>query len=532
MYARLCEKIVEEISPAVYHDNIRNEEGHPIAGGRLFRMYLIAWCKKDFEGGWTAVTRSQTWLESIGEDSEPTGGSDGTGDIAAAKGQPSSPLAPDHVAQKARQRGLGVARFVGELFRSRVISERVMQECVRKLIGVVEAHPVEEEVERLCALLTTGGPSLESPKALAYMANVFSRLKVLQKRPSLSPRARFMLLDIIEMRKSARTARHTNPTSGGVSLGTPTGRVDGHAATNLSHVRKRSDQSQPQNTMIDGESQAGDNPDLGDSIRGDDASSSGPSRPVRARSANPPQARREGMHSTPAAVMEAHSISSSSSTTLPTSQLPQLIQDSSLANPRHQSLGVDALGGGDFPDDMECPPEYSATLDHPSQIPPVPDAIISSESDGGKDEKACHGCQQSTGEEPKIHLSAEVKQIFVLRDLDKGEAYLRQLPSRQHWRWVHKLVASAVASNSIPDVRLVGDLFYRVVSKNLVLPDAFVAGFTPSLDTLDIVISNTPNAPSLVAIMLKAAQLDSERLAGLVHQVEGSDLDMLIGLLL
>ncbi|EPT00356.1 hypothetical protein FOMPIDRAFT_1049678 [Fomitopsis schrenkii] len=123
---------------------------------------------------------------------------------------------------------------------------------------------------------------------------------------------------------------------------------------------------------------------------------------------------------------------------------------------------------------------------------PAPDAI---ESHGSNSEKPSDVYQRFIREEPKINLSAEVKQLFVLRDVDKGEAYLRQLPSQHHWRWVNKLVASAVASNSIPDVRLVGDIFYRVVSKNLILPDAFVAGFTPSLDTLDTVISNTPNAP-------------------------------------
>ena len=81
--------------------------------------------------------------------------------------------------------------FVGELFKERVISERVMQECVQSLISVVEARPAEEEVERLCALLAAGGPSLRSTKALA---DVFSRLKALQGRAGVGNRAGFMLL--------------------------------------------------------------------------------------------------------------------------------------------------------------------------------------------------------------------------------------------------------------------------------------------------------------------------------------------------
>ena len=165
-------------------------------------------------------------------------------------------------------------------------------------------------------------------------------------------------------------------------------------------------------------------------------------------------------------------------------------------------------------------------------MPSVSDAA----SAGGDNEKAGggSGSQKLDEEQPKVamQLNAEVSQLFVHRDLDKGEAYLRRVPSQHHWRLVNKLVASAIASNKIQDVRLVGDLFGRAVSGNLILPDAFVAGFTPSLDTLDIITSNVPNAASLVAIMLKAAQLDYERLMELVYQVEGSSMEMLVCLLL
>ena len=189
----------------------------------------------------------------------------------------------------------------------------------------------------------------------------------------------------------------------------------------------------------------------------------------------------------------------------PSRQLPEPEVDLPSATSQRESRGANL---GQFPDDSESPPEYSTTLDYPRQMP------------------------SALQEQPKAQLNIEVDQLFVLRDLDKGEAYLRRLPSQHHWRLVNKLVASAIASNKISDVRLVGDLFGRAVSKNLIMPDAFVTGFTPSLDTLDIITSYTPNAASFVAIMLKAAQLDSERLTGLVHQVEGSNSEILVGLLL
>ena len=44
MYARLCRKMMEQISPNVCDDGIKNAEGKPIAGEQLFRKYLLNRC--------------------------------------------------------------------------------------------------------------------------------------------------------------------------------------------------------------------------------------------------------------------------------------------------------------------------------------------------------------------------------------------------------------------------------------------------------------------------------------------------------
>jgi hypothetical protein len=51
MYARLCRKMMEQISPKVQDDGIKNAEGKPFAGGNLFRKYLLNRCQEDFERG-------------------------------------------------------------------------------------------------------------------------------------------------------------------------------------------------------------------------------------------------------------------------------------------------------------------------------------------------------------------------------------------------------------------------------------------------------------------------------------------------
>jgi translation initiation factor 4G len=51
-YGRLCRKMMEQISPKVQDESIKNAEGKPIAGGQLFRKYLLNRCQEGFERGW------------------------------------------------------------------------------------------------------------------------------------------------------------------------------------------------------------------------------------------------------------------------------------------------------------------------------------------------------------------------------------------------------------------------------------------------------------------------------------------------
>ena len=69
--ARLCRKMMEQISTNVQDDGIRNQEGKPITGGQLFRKYLLNRCQEDFERGWvakeaTAAAAATKALEEIG----------------------------------------------------------------------------------------------------------------------------------------------------------------------------------------------------------------------------------------------------------------------------------------------------------------------------------------------------------------------------------------------------------------------------------------------------------------------------------
>jgi translation initiation factor 4G len=190
MYARLGRKMMEQISPKVQDDGIKNNEGKPITGGQLFRKYLLNRCQEDFERGWVAkeATAAAAATKAM-EDEAVKAANEKKGDQKEETALYSEEY---YAAQKAKRRGLGLIKFIGELFKLQMLTERIMHECVKKLLGNVD-NPEEEEIESLCKLLTTVGNSLDTQKARAHMDVYFSRMKELTKSPHVTPRMQFML---------------------------------------------------------------------------------------------------------------------------------------------------------------------------------------------------------------------------------------------------------------------------------------------------------------------------------------------------
>ena len=73
-----------------------------------------------------------------------------------------------------------------------MLTERIMHECVKKLLGNVD-NPEEEEIESLCKLLATVGSMLDTQKARAHLDVYFSRMKELTKSLNVTPRMQYML---------------------------------------------------------------------------------------------------------------------------------------------------------------------------------------------------------------------------------------------------------------------------------------------------------------------------------------------------
>jgi translation initiation factor 4G len=173
MYAKFCKRMLENMSPDIKDEGIRDKAGNVVIGGNLFRKYLLNRCQEEFERGW-----------KVNLPDKP----EGTSEEAVM-------LSDEYyIAAAAKRRGLGLVKFIGELFKLGMLTERIMHECVKKLLDF-EGMPDEAEVESLTSLLRTIGANLDSTeKGVPSMNAYFNRIEGMIDIVDLPSRLKFMLM--------------------------------------------------------------------------------------------------------------------------------------------------------------------------------------------------------------------------------------------------------------------------------------------------------------------------------------------------
>ncbi|KAG8926080.1 hypothetical protein FRC01_009362 [Tulasnella sp. 417] len=185
MYAKLCRKMMDTISPKVHAENARNNTGQLVVGGQLFRRFLLIRCQEDFERGWS---------QTEGEQAQP---------------EPELGTAEYYTRVKIKRQGLGLVRFIGELFKLQMLTDRVIHECIKNLLPSETEDPKEAELETLCKLLTTVGERLDVPKSKVYMDIYFGRIQGVAYGSNVASRIRYMIQDVVELRQRHWKTRNT-----------------------------------------------------------------------------------------------------------------------------------------------------------------------------------------------------------------------------------------------------------------------------------------------------------------------------------
>lgn len=107
----------------------------------------------------------------------------------------------------ARRHILGNMKFIGELFKLKMLTEAIMHNCVMTLLRKQD----EEPLECLCKLLTIIGKDLDHEKAKPCMDQYFTQIDKIIKERRTSSRIRFMLLDILDLRRNSWVPRRGLP---------------------------------------------------------------------------------------------------------------------------------------------------------------------------------------------------------------------------------------------------------------------------------------------------------------------------------
>ncbi|KAF6138434.1 hypothetical protein GIB67_028006 [Kingdonia uniflora] len=177
MYANFCYHLANEL-PEFSEDNEKIN----------FKRLLLNKCQEEFERG----EREEAEANRVERDGETK----------------QSDAEREDKKIKARRQTLGNIRLIGELYKKKMLTERIMHGCITQLLGQSQ-NLDEENVEALCKLMCTIGEIIDHAKAKEHMDGYFNVMTKLSTTMKLSSRVRFMLRDAIDLRKNRWRQRRT-----------------------------------------------------------------------------------------------------------------------------------------------------------------------------------------------------------------------------------------------------------------------------------------------------------------------------------
>eukprot|EP00884_Botryococcus_braunii_P007326 jgi/Botrbrau1/16595/Bobra.0068s0025.1 len=206
IYAQLCADLSPDMPsfPAV---PANAETGEPGQEAVNFRRELLNKCQVEFEEGTAAMLAVARREKADAEAKRKEDQEEGEITSEDAKARRLQEVKAAAAELKARQRALGNIQFIGQLYKHGMLIEKIMHECLKSLL-IEDNNPKQEDVECLCKLLTTVGKQIDSnPKSGQAMDAYFFRIQRMSTNKGLEARLRFMLQDVIDLRRSHWQAR-------------------------------------------------------------------------------------------------------------------------------------------------------------------------------------------------------------------------------------------------------------------------------------------------------------------------------------
>ncbi|KAI9286704.1 hypothetical protein BC943DRAFT_359276 [Umbelopsis sp. AD052] len=495
MWAQLCRMMLDNISSEIRDESVKDNKGQYVTGSNLFRKYLLNRCQEDFERGWK-------------------------GKLPEMPDTNSGVLSDEYYAAvKAKRQGLGLIRLIGELFKLQMLTERIMHECIKKLLSNV-SDPEEEETESLCKLMTTVGKDLDHPKAKGWMDIYFERIKELQANDKLSSRIRFMIQDVIDLRKSKWTLRQGQGPSGPATIAqiheeaakakereekeamkrTPSSR--GNPMSRASSHRGKEMQRENSSSSVgpDGWSTVGNASPTGPARKAGDLANFG--KIERSKSRNGVL----GPGSSPFASLSAVNRQGSKS-----GEKKVVSEEKASASASSDSIGTanmfSALGGEGH-EDEKAPLERKRLQLLPRGASATGDVVASPVAETPTEPAAAAAAPKMSEDDAKRKIKNMYEEFYGIKDKNELYECIKDLGSNEfHPQWVQ--YGMGVVESKAENVELVKEVFSGAQERELISKDDFRKGIQQFMDEIyeDLRI-DVPLAPKYVPELITAAGFD------------------------
>ncbi|KNE93094.1 hypothetical protein PSTG_13483 [Puccinia striiformis f. sp. tritici PST-78] len=530
MYAKLCRKLMEKLSAAVKDESISDGQGNKVHGGQLFRKYLLNRCQEDYERGWSkrdelaAAAAGKAADDAVKQAANEKSRAEAEAEGKEAPSKEAEILSDEYyAAQKAKRQGLGLVRFIGELFKLNMLTERIMHECIKKLLSNIDT-PEEEDIESLSRLMMTVGGLLDHEKAISHMNVYFSRMLTMSHSPNLSSRARFMIQDVIDTRSNKWVGRNV---AAGPKLISQIHEEAAQAAAEQS--RQAQQASKKMNDLSRGGSRGGRNRDQpgGDGWSAVGGASAPPPRPSKAGDLTQFGKLRETSSTTrstygPSAVFANKGKQKDAK--LPGDREPAV----AVAPNPFAALGGDtneASGNGlsRKPSTAELAPAGRPRLNLAPRTLPLPKEGAEKKEGTGDEVAGSTEEPDISDEEAKRAVKSRVDEFFHVRSLDEATNSFSSLVKSRHHELIRALIEKAFEKKKA-EIDLTASLF-KIVSKDIVTQPVFLKAFLPIIEQLDDTAVDVRYAYEFCGQLLKASGLSEADVKQLAQKIEAEELE-------
>eukprot|EP01105_Mastigella_eilhardi_P011806 TRINITY_DN270_c0_g1_i1.p1 TRINITY_DN270_c0_g1~~TRINITY_DN270_c0_g1_i1.p1 ORF type:complete len:1186 (-),score=345.08 TRINITY_DN270_c0_g1_i1:1073-4522(-) len=176
-YAMLCSKLQKDVK-------ITSAETDELAAPKFFRRMLLSKCQHEFETNKWKDLRKVSTAEMTQQKRE------------------------EHELEEDNYRKLfmGNIIFIAELYKVNILIDPIIMRCI---VTLLRDNPTAEDLEAVCSLLRSTGPSLETTQA-KFVAGAFAQLAHIAKSPNTA-RIRFMIEEIIALRDNKWVPHNAPP---------------------------------------------------------------------------------------------------------------------------------------------------------------------------------------------------------------------------------------------------------------------------------------------------------------------------------